>query len=130
MIVRPLEPSDIPILEQMQRDQGFDYAMPDLTGSHMEAVAVVEDEQTGEVLCAVAAERILQLYFFAGDFGPPHARAHAIRLLHESMIPALKQKGYNEVNSFLPPRIAERFGRWLERRFRWTPNWSSWTRHF
>ena len=130
MKVRELQESDIAEIKAMYEHQGFEYEMPDLLGSKMESVMVVEDENTGEPLCAVAAERILQLYFFAGDFGPPHARFHAIRLLHEAMDEQLRQKGYNEVNAFLPPRIAERFGRWLERRFRWRPNWKSWARHF
>tara|TARA_R110000868_G_C10859363_1_gene761374 strand:- start:85 stop:474 length:390 start_codon:yes stop_codon:yes gene_type:complete len=122
--VRKLQESDIPTLKSMYQAQGFGYDFPDLTGPMMECVHVVVDDE-GRLLCAVAAERIAQIYFLAGDFGPPHARLHAIRMLHESMGTELRQKGYGEANAFLPPSIADRFGRWLTRRFGWGDNWSS-----
>ena len=124
MTVRPLVLSDYPALRKMYEAQGFGYDFPDLTGPMMECVHVVVDDQ-GQPLCAVAAERIAQIYFLAGDFGPPHARLHAIRILHESVVADLKRKGYGEANAFLPPSIADRFGRWLTRRFGWGDNWSS-----
>ena len=72
-----------------------------------------------------AAERIVQLYLWVGE-GSPASKLAAMRLLHAAMTPALKAKGYTEANGFLPPELAARFGRRLERSFGWRPNWKSW----
>ncbi len=125
MTVRLLRPEDIPKLEEFHQQQGFPYKFPDLNGQHIEAIHVVADENN-EPLCAVIVERIPQLYFLSSDFGPPHARMSAIRMLHESVSAELKAKGYNEANAFLPPQISKTFGRWLTRRFGWARNWDSW----
>lgn len=127
MNVRDIRPDDIPHLYRMFESQGFEYTFPDL--AQMEAVKVVTDGNDIP-LCAVAAERTVQLYFLADNFGPPHARLHAIGLLHVAMATTLKSLGYNEADAYIPPQIDERFGRWLVRRFGWVRNWKSWSVRF
>lgn len=124
MTVRDLLPEDVPVLRELYKEQGFDYQFPDLLGTLMESIKVVVDEN-GKILCAVAAERIVQLYFLTSNFGPPHARLHAMRLLHEAMKLDLARIGYSEANAFIPPEIDLKFGKWLSRRFGWFRNWVS-----
>lgn len=126
MKTRRLRESDIPVLRAIAEASGFPY--PDLSIAPMEAIVVVVDDEDRPVM-ACAAERICQLYLWCGEFDRPHAKLFALRLLHETMAGELRRKGYKSAEAFLPPTLAERFARRLEKTFGWRPNWPSWT-HF
>lgn len=112
----------------MAAQSGYPY--PDLSSPLIEAVHVVVDDEDQPVM-AVAAQRIVELYLY-GKPEPMHPalRLHAIRLIHDSLAAELRAKGYREANAFLPPGIAAKFGRRLERSFGWVKNWCSWCRTF
>lgn len=128
MNVRLMWDSDIPILERWQKESGFAYEMPDLKGPLIEQVYVVELD--GEIVMACAAERILQLYLFAAEGVHPAAKLRAIKQLHETMAIALKERGYSEVNCFVPPQAEKSFGSRLMRTFGWVRNWTSFAKRF
>ena len=111
----------------MAAASGFPY--PDFDSPLIEDVWVVADEQDRPVM-ALAAERIVQLYLWAKPGAPPAERLHILRLLDEAVRPALKAYGYSEMNAFIPPELAKRFGRRLQRTFGWRPNWPSWCKLF
>lgn len=94
----------------------------------MESALVVEDD-SGNPIVAAAAERIVQLYLFRGEAGPPETLG-AIRMLHSALAEELRQKGYREANAFLPPQVEKSFGRRLMRTFGWARNWASFCIHF
>jgi len=131
MRCRALQQSDIPALRAMAEASGYPY--PEISDfstrkeGTIEAVLVVADDQDQPVM-ACAAQRIVELYLFVGDGGTPALKLHALRLLHDSMAAALRAKGYQDANAFLPPSIAAKFGRRLERTFGWVRNWQSWCR--
>ncbi len=127
MTIRPLEATDIPTLKALAEATGFPY--PDLDSPDLEAVSVVADH-SGHPVMAVGAKRIVELYLWCGRGMAPHEKIAALRLLHESMISELCSKGYNEANVFLPPMIAGKFGKRLEKTFGWVRNWPSWARRF
>lgn len=128
MRTRILRSDDIPILREFYTESEFAYNFPDL--EKLEAVVVVVDEND-RPLMAAAAERLIQLYLFCPQDGHPAAKLHGIRLLHQAMVVKLREKGYNSAEAFLPPSIALRFGRRLERSFGWWRNaWTSWTVNF
>lgn len=127
MICRPLQTKDIPLLEAMGATSGYEYL--DLRGPHVETAQVVEDEH-GEIVAAAAAERIIQLFLWASDRHHAPVKLQAVRLLHETMATELKNLGYSEANSFLPPSLEKQFGRRLEKTFGWHPNWRSWFLRF
>ena len=124
MRTRPLKESDIPILRAMAERSGIPY--PDLAGVRLEAVVVVVDDED-QPLMACAAERLVQLYLWCGEFERPHAAIFALRLLHEAMAKELRRRGYSSAEAFLPPSLAKRFARRLEKTFGWVRNWPSWT---
>jgi hypothetical protein len=94
----------------------------------MESALAVEDE-SGNLIGAVAAERIVQLYFFRGEGGPAETLG-AIRMLHSAMAEELRAKGYRSADAFLPPQVEKSFGRRLMRTFGWVRNWASFCIHF
>jgi len=122
MRVRELQEKDHDALRKMARAAGFEYAEP--ACGHMELVLVVVDDQDIPVM-ACGAEKIIQLYLWAGR-GLPGAKFSALNLLHSAMGAALRTRGWDEVNAFIPPDIVRQFGRRLERAFGWKKNWPSW----
>jgi len=131
MTTRALRKSDIPALRKMFERSGFEYVFPDLTGPLMETVVVIADEND-QPIAAAAGERIIQLYLWLDEtaLGHPAAKMRCIRELHEEMAGKLRKKGYNSAEAFLPPNVAESFGRRLIRSFGWRPNWASFSRSF
>ena len=125
MHVRGLKISDIPILRQMAEASGFPYPDP----LKLEAIRVVADDEDRPIMAA-GAERLIQAYLWCGDFQRPHAKVFAMRLLQDEMIAALKAKGYDSIEAFIPPTLAKRFARRLVKTFGWKPNWPSWERRF
>ncbi len=121
MKVRGLKESDIPKLKAMEN--GFPYIEP----SKAEAVLVVVDDRDEPVM-ACAAERLAQLFLWMDHGLGPVAAKTALRLLHQEMSIKMKDLGYASVEAFLPPAIAEKFGRRLERSWGWIKNWPSWSR--
>jgi hypothetical protein len=124
MRVRPLTNSDIPALKAMEC--GFPY--PDPMGN-LELVLVVADDEDRPVMAA-AAKKLLEAYLWCGEFRRPLAKVAAMRLLQSEMERVLAERGYNGIEAFLPPQIAGKFGKRLERTLGWVRNWGSWHRRF
>lgn len=122
MTLRSLRPDDIPVLEGIAAENGYEYL--DIHSPRIEAISVVTDEG-GKIIAAAAAERIVQLFLWAAPENSAQSRLNAIRLLHEGMASKLRQKGFTEANIFLPAAIEKTFGNCLKRRFAWRPNLAS-----
>lgn len=127
MRIRPIRPEDIPVLEAMAEASGFPY--PELSDPLIEAVRVVVDLEDRPVI-AVVAKRLVEIYLYVDQGRSPVVKADALKLAHGGMCETLRQLGYNSGEAFLPPNVAEQFGRRLERTFRWIKNWQSWTLRF
>src|SRR5579872_2136751 len=92
MIARLLEESDIPILNRIAQQNGYEY--PDLSKPDIEAAMVVEDA-SGKIIAAAAAKRISELYLWVGETSPIQKMA-ALRALHEAMAMELRELEYHE----------------------------------
>lgn len=120
MHVRTIKPSDRPILERWAQESGFPYVQA------LEVYVVADDDDQPVMACA--PHQIVELYLWVDGKQHPAAKLHAIRKLHDVMIPALKKRGISEVNAFLPPQIERKFGRRLIKSFGWVRNWASFAR--
>lgn len=119
MRVRPIEFGDYVRLDELAMASGFEYIAPPAS-----TFVVVDD--SGSIVMACGPRQIVELYLWADDTRDPAVKLAALRLLHETMAPDLKARGTKEVNAFLPPGIANKFGRRLAKMFGWKPNWPSW----
>ena len=128
-MIRPLQPSDIPSLRQMHELSGFPYTFPDLRGPLMESVLVAVDENDIP-LGAIAAKRIVESYLWLDESMHPAAKMRIIRHFHEQLAIQLRAKHYHSLEAFLPPPIAESFGKRLMRSFGWVKAWPSFSRSF
>lgn len=127
MTVRQLRVSDGPILQSIAAKSGFPY--PELDHPHIEAVLVVVDSED-KPLIACAAKRLIEIYGWVDSEQSPAVLIEAWKLLHEGMSERLRDLGYHSAEAFLPPSVSTKFGRRLERTFRWVKNWPSWTLKF
>ncbi len=130
MIVRNIVADDIPALRKMYAESGYAYTFPDLTGPLMETVLVAVDEDDGSILGAIAAERIVQSYLLLDQSTHPAVKLNVIRRFHHELAIQLKAKNYSSLEAFLPPPIAEKFGRRLMRTFGWIKSWPCYSRNF
>ena len=125
MTVRLATVADLPTLQSFAEKSGFPY--PSADDPLLECCLVVESD--GEVLMACAARRLVELYLWTGD-APPIVKFRALEVLHREMAKELAKLNYHSAEVFLPPPIAEKFGRRLERTWGWIKGWQSWTKHF
>lgn len=127
MTCRPLKPSDIPILKRRAEASGFPY--PQFDDPLIEAFIVVADSDDNPIF-ALAVKRLIEGYGYFDSSRSAVVQAAALRLAHEQIPKMLRDKMYTSIEVFIPPQIAKRFGRILERTFGWVKNWPSWVRHF
>lgn len=125
MTIRPYHPSDAPALAALGEISGFPYADPD---SPLIETCLVAIDENGGIVGAVAAERLVQLYFWRSPFLSPGATKLVLLEVQKIMATELKKKGYNSCEAFLPPQLEKRFGRRLERTLGFVRNWASWAR--
>lgn len=123
--VRPMVDSDVPILESWRAKSLFPYV--EFGSVTIEGIWVLADEENRPVM-AVMANRLVEIYILMEEGMTALNLVFAMRQLHEIAAASLKSKGYESAEAFLPPTIAQRFGRRLERTFGWVRNWPSWSK--
>lgn len=127
MTIRPYQPSDAPALKCIAEASGFPYVEVD---SPMVESCMVAVDEHGQVVAAVAAERICQLYLWKDPELPPAATLGIIRDMHQKMATELRKLNYTEANCAVSVQIEKSFGRRLQRTFGWTKQWPVWAVRF
>lgn len=138
MRIRDFEEKDIPKLEQMFKEQPWEYEMPDFSKFIANQVMVNEQD---EPMMAIACRPTLELYLLMDkNWETPGMRFAAFQDMHESVRAELydirfKRLDKEEVHQFddvhvwLPPQIEKSFSRRLMRWFGWfKPLWGCYSR--
>ena len=124
MRVREYEEADLEALRQIHARQGFDYPFPDLRDPLFVTKLVMEDESReeagersekgimGAALLRVTAEAYLLL---DPKTGTARERWNRVLELHGATEQDAWRRGLEDVHAWLPPEIAEKFGRRLAR---------------
>ena len=145
MRIREYTPNDFDALRQMHAAQGFGYPFPDLESPLFVAKLVLEDEvddapdETGDaggrevphrnslseidtsasprrIAMAVLLRLTAETYLLHDPAaGTPRLRWQRFLALHEAVRSSAAARGLDDVQAFLPPRVARAFGRRLER---------------
>ncbi len=128
MRVRPMEERDIPAMKAIHAAAGYEYQLPDMHTSEIEAAQVVVDDDDVPIMGAMA-KRVAEVVLICAPGGPVHptVKMQAIRMLHEAIRDMIVPKGFKEANAFLPPAIEKSHGRHLVKLFGWAKNWPSFT---
>jgi len=132
--IREYTPSDLAALRRMHATQGFGYPFPDLESPLFLSKLVLEDDReesdTGRevthrnappqdsprVTMAVLLRLTAETYLLHDpEAGTPRRRWRSLLAIHEAARAAAAAHGLDDVQAFLPPRIAGAFGRRLAR---------------
>jgi len=125
-MVREYNDADLDALLAMHRAQGFDYPFPDLRDPIFVSKLVLEDD-AGKPVMAALARLTCEMYLLAApNEGAPRERYARLLELHRAGANDLRARGLDDAHAWLPPRIAQRFGRRLQqlgwiRDDAWTP---------
>jgi hypothetical protein len=126
MYVRHYTEQDFDALRAIHTAQGFDYKLPDLgnplfvtklvlTGEKLEPSGVTTTRAEtilGAALLRLTAEAYLLLDPHAGT---PRERWHWLMALHAAAERDAWHRGLEDVHAWLPPPIAKKFGKRMER---------------
>jgi hypothetical protein len=142
--IRLYNERDEAALREMHARQGFDYPFPDLRDPIFVSKLVMEDD-SGRVIMASLGRLTCEMYFLlepgvnnakpaspadvreaqsadrtglalrSGSTGTPRDRYMRMLALHRAAEQDLVARGLDDAHAWLPPRIARRFGRRLER---------------
>ncbi|HLZ14308.1 MAG TPA: hypothetical protein VKP58_17130 [Candidatus Acidoferrum sp.] len=129
MLVREYREEDLAELECIHSAQGFPYAFPDLRNPLFLAKIVLADgEGPGEKIRGAALLRLTAEAYLLLDpsQGSPRERWQSLLALHGAAHENAWGRGLEDVHAWLPPPIAKKFGRRLERLGwlrddKWTP---------
>ena len=114
VLIREFEPGDIVRLKQLHERQGFGYEFPDLLDPTFISKLIVEDP-SGAIAMASLARLTCEMYLLVDqDSGTPRDRYARVIELHRVGEQHLFACGLDDAHAWLPPRIAQRFGKRLE----------------
>src|SRR5208282_2663447 len=116
MRYREYQASDRPILEEMQRAQGYDYKLPPLNDRKLWITRMVILDEKG-VPCQAILGRLTSEAFYLDfpDAMSPVARMRRFLSLHQLAASEGRAAGMDSVHVWLPPEIKDKFGGQLER---------------
>ncbi|HWZ96917.1 MAG TPA: hypothetical protein VN025_04080 [Candidatus Dormibacteraeota bacterium] len=128
MMVREYRESDLAALKRIHAAQTFPYTFPDLQNPLFLTRIVLtesggaEERIRGAAILRLTAEAYLLLDPAAGT---PKERWQSLLVLHEAARRDAWQRGLEDVHAWLPPAIAQKFGRRIEK-LGWTRD-DDWT---
>ena len=130
-MIRPYSNSDFDALRRMHAAQGFGYPLPDLDSPlFLSKLVLEEDDDPGRevahrnsppscaprVTMAILQRLTAETYLLHDpSAGTPRQRWQNFLALHEAARREAAARGLDDVQAFLPPRIARAFGRRLTR---------------
>jgi hypothetical protein len=114
MQIREYRPDDLQELQRIHAAQNFPYAFPDLGNPLFVTKIVLTDGDAirGAALLRLTAEAYLLL---DPSQGSPRERWQSLFALHAAAQQDAWQRGLEDVHAWLPPSIAKKFARRLER---------------
>ena len=115
MQVREYNESDLDQLKSIHARQGFDYAFPDLSNPLFVTKLVLTDGRD-KILAASLLRLTAETYLLLDPkVGAPRDRWQSLLMLHAETQRDAWQRGLEDVHAWLPPSIATKFGRRLQR---------------
>lgn len=116
MLVREYQECDLDALRAIHAAQGFDYPLPDLNNPLFVTKLVLEDEATKRIRAAALLRLTAEAYLLLDPRqGTPPERWQSLLALQAATERDAWQRGLEDVHAWLPPPIAHKFGRRLER---------------
>ena len=130
MLVREYRQSDLHALRAIHSAQGFDYTLPDLDNALFVSKLVLSDgpeSNEGKIVGAALLRLTAEAYLLLDPrAGTPPDRWQWLLTLHAAAERNAWQRGLEDVHAWLPPPIAQKFGKRIarlgwQRDDTWTP---------
>jgi hypothetical protein len=133
MLVREYREEDLSALRAIHAAQGFDYALPNLSnplfvtklvlaegsdakGNEADPGSSSLDSQSGKILGAALLRLTAEAYLLLDPkAGTPRERWQWLLALHATAERDAWHRGLEDVHAWLPPPIAKKFGKRIER---------------
>jgi len=118
VLVRPYKEKDLERLQQIHAAQTFPYAFPDLRNPlFLTKIVLTDSEGPNEKILGAALLRLTAEAYLLLDpsQGSPRERWRSLLALHQAAQQDAWQRGLEDVHAWLPPAIATKFGRRIER---------------
>ena len=116
MLIREYQKEDLEALRSIHATQGFDYPLPDLSNPLFVTRIVLEDKAQQKTLGAALLRLTAEAYLLLDPrAGTPRERWQWLLALHTAAERDAWRRGLEDVHAWLPPPIAKKFGRRLER---------------
>ena len=133
MHIREYTAADLESLRQLHSAQGMPYQFPDLTNPLFLTKLVIErdspDTDSREVVGAILLRLTSEAYFLLDpSAGTPRDRWQALLTLHEAARTDAARRGLDDAHAWLPPQVANAFGRRLSRLGWFREPWPSFSR--
>jgi hypothetical protein len=119
MRIREYTSADLDALRRMHAAQGFGYPLPDLDSPLFVSKLVLEEDDAASTAQPKIAMAILQrltaeTYLLHDPArGTPRMRWQNFLAMHDAALRDASARGLDDVQAFLPPKIARAFGRRL-----------------
>jgi len=116
--VRPYTDSDLEELRRIHAAQSFPYAFPDLRNPlFVTKIVLTDGKDANETIRGAALLRLTAEAYLLLDpsQGSPRERWQSLLALHAAAQQDAWQRGLEDVHAWLPPAIAKKFGRRIER---------------
>jgi hypothetical protein len=133
MHIREYTASDLESLRRLHSAQGMPYQFPDLMNPLFLTKLVIErdssDSGDGELVGAILLRLTSEAYFLLDPkAGTPRDRWQALLTLHEAARTDAARRGLDDAHAWLPPQVANAFGRRLSRLGWFREPWPSFSR--
>ena len=118
MRVREYKAEDLERLRQIHAAQDFPYGFPDLQNPlFLTKIVLTDGEGPEQKVCGAALLRLTAEAYLLLDpsQGTPRDRWQSLLALHAAAQQNAWQRGLEDVHAWLPPSIANKFGRHIER---------------
>lgn len=116
MELRDFREEDSDALQQMHREQGYDYSLPSLTDPRLWIVRKVLTDNDGRPIQAVLGRLTSEAYFLESSTeSTPATRLRRFLLMHDAALQAGRAAGVDSVHVWLPTEIEGKFGNQLQR---------------
>jgi hypothetical protein len=143
MHIREYTASDLESLRRLHSAQGMPYQFPDLTNPLFLTKLVIERDSSdadsreagdipiagGSIVGAILLRLTSEAYFLLDpNAGTPRDRWQALLTLHEAARIDAARRGLDDAHAWLPPQVANAFGRRLSRLGWFREPWPSFSR--
>ena len=135
MHIREYTAADLESLRRLHSAQGMPYQFPDLTNPLFLTKLVIErdsangDADSREVVGAILLRLTSEAYFLLDPTaGTPRDRWQSLLALHEAARTDAARRGLDDAHAWLPPQVANAFGRRLSRLGWFREPWTSFSR--